>query len=124
MQIGHLEEEARKKSEEMKAIQQKLQEKEADMATLKQQISSQESLLKHQGENLHQKSDLLSNLANFNQQLITALEQNQEDRIKLKCYEIEVHFYQEYTKELHSLLFKVSIIILLRQNAFTSPDAT
>ena len=85
MQIGHLEEEARKKSEEMNAIQQKLQEKEADIATLKQQISSQETLLKQQGENLHKKSDILSNLANSNERLITALEQHEENKQKIIC---------------------------------------
>ena len=109
MQIGHLEEEARKKSEEMNAIQQKLQEKEADIATLKQQISSQESLLKQQGKNLHQKSDLLSNLANTNQQLMTALEQHEGNKMKIICYQIEVGYYQERIKELQSILSKVDI---------------
>ena len=109
MQIDHLEEEARKKSEEMNAIQQKLQEKETDIATLKQQISSQETLLKQQGENLHKKSDLLSNLANSNERLIIALEQHEENKKKIICYQIEVDYYRERTKELQSILSEVYI---------------
>ena len=109
MQIGHLKEEAHKKSEEIKAIQWILQEKEFDIATLKQQISSQEALLKEQGENLSKKSGLLSNLANFNEQLITALEQNQKDRIKMQCYEIELRYFEKLkaTKILQYIVSKV-----------------
>ena len=116
MQIDHYKEEAREKSKEINTIQQKLQEKEAEIAALKQQISSQESLLKQQRENMHQKSGLLSNFANSNEELIKALEQQQEKEIKKINYEIKVRYCQEHIKELESLLSMVVIQFYIISN--------
>ena len=73
-------------------------------------------MIKQLGEDSSKKSVLLNELTATNEELIEALEQQEEYKLKMSGFEMEDRYNQSSTEELQSLL-KVWIVFLIVLNS-------
>ena len=102
MLIDGLEQQAQRKSEEVKELQAKLKEKEAEVFKLQQEISSQESAIAQRGINLPKKTILLSSLTGLIERLYEAEDEKEQQSLNLTLCKREADYHQKQAEELRS----------------------